>query len=295
MPYTVIQRCKGAGYTQVAVSEGFLLTRAGIFIVTVLAGQTCAFADYLVTYADTSGNMLGFVETSLQNSALQSNFLFSTPGISAFSFDGIAPSFCPLPNGGSTTAFFGGCAAVQTGVFAQVFSIYDANVFDNAGTFSSTGGTAATIQVSQFSGYLFIYQDAGGHFLAFSEDTPDPSGTRSSFLFASPGISAFSFDGSAPSFCPLPNGGSTTAFFGGCAAVQTGVFAQVFSSYDANVFDNAGTFSSDGSGGENATVQIVAASTPEPLPLFTSTLGMLLLAAALRARSNMAMFRSRAY
>ncbi len=216
----------------------------------VAAFAAHAKADYLFTYKDTAGDVVGFTETSPQAAGQITNFLFDVNSVSGFVFNGNVPSECL-----GLASLQTGCTALQnkTGFDRALFP---GGSFTTPGTFAGTNG--AQVSILQYTGFLFTYQDVNGNVLAFSEPTLQISGTTNQFLFATAGVTNFTFNGAAPSAC-----GIIAARDLGCTGV-TGTPVLPFESFfTAGSFLAPGTYNGDG-----ATVNIVqATATPEPAPL----------------------------
>jgi len=202
-------------------------------------------ADYLFAYQDSAGNVIGFSEPALQTAGTATNFLFDQNSVTNFAWGGVAPSVCE------------GVASLSTACtgLASATSLLDAffpnNSFTAPGLYDGTNG--AMVDIVQYTGYLFTYQDSQGKILAFSEPTLQSSGSPTQFLFTTGNVSSFAFAGNTNT-CGLI--GSLTPF--GCTEVN-GAFGDN-TLFPANSFSSVGTFTSSGT-----TVNIVQATdTPEP-------------------------------
>jgi hypothetical protein len=201
-------------------------------------------ADYLFTYQDSSGDVIGFTESTLQPSGGTTSFLFDKNSVSSFVFQGEAPAVCEGLGSLST-----GCTGLANAT-SLVHSVFANGSFTAPGVFSGSGG--ATVDILQYSGYLFTYQDSNGNILAFSEPALESSGSTNQFLLATGGVTSFSFSGDTTSCGAV---GSITAI--GCTDLNNSLAtANIF---PAGSFSCVGTFTSGG-----ATVDIVqATATPE--------------------------------
>jgi hypothetical protein len=227
-----------------------MTTRLACFAFLIAGGLAVQCkADYLFTYQDSSGNIIGFTEATLQPSGTVTSFLFDQNGVTNFAFNGIAPGSCE-----GLGALANGCTGLadSTGL---AYSIFADDVFTAPGVYSGTNG--GTVDITQYSGYLFTYQDSQGNILAFSEPTLQISGSTSQFLFSTAGVTSFSFSGNTNSCGAI---GSLNPI--GCTQVNN-TFADD-TIFAGGAFSTVGTFTSSGT-----TVNIVAAvdppvSTPEP-------------------------------
>ncbi len=216
----------------------------------VAAFAAHAKADYLFTYSDTAGDVVGFTETSPQAAGQVTNFLFDLNNVAGFVFNGNVPSECL-----GLASLQTGCTALQNNTGFDR-SLFPGGSFTTPGTFIGTNG--AQISILQYTGFLFTYQDVKGDIVAFSEPTLQPSGDVNQFLFATAGVTNFTFNGLAPSAC-----GIIAARDLGCTGVSGTTFDTFESFFPAGSFLTPGTFNGDG-----ATVNIVqATATPEPAPL----------------------------
>lgn len=238
--------------------------------IALLAGVALAAqgkADYLFTYQDSAGNIVGFSEPTLQASGATSTFLFDENGVTGFVFDGNKPSTCE-----GLASLATGCTGLATST-SLGHALFSAGSFTSTGTFSGTNG--AVVNIVQYSGYLFAYQDQKGNILAFSEPTLQSSGTTNSFLFSTGGLIDFSFSGTAPSAC-----GAIGSLTTGCTSLSGNTFSSLYSSFAPGSFSTTGTFD-----GSTATVDIVkATAAPEPATLALVSMA-LVIAGALRRRS----------
>lgn len=225
--------------------------------------MTCK-ADYLFTYQDNAGNVIGFSEPTLQPSGSATKFLFDKNSVNSFVFQGNAPSTC-----GALGSLDTGCTALtnSTGLGAALFPN---GSFSSPGVFSGSNG--ATVDITQYSGYLFTFQDAKGNILAFSEPTLQSSASTNQFLFSTAGVTSFSFSSDAFSCGAL---GSTVPI--GCTELNNSLGGTTV--FPAASFSTVGSFSSGG-----ATANIVqATATPEPATAALFPLA-LILAGAFRRR-----------
>jgi PEP-CTERM motif len=214
-------------------------------------------ADYLFTYQDSAGNVIGFTEPTLQPSGVTTNFLFDKNSVNSFVFQGNAPSSCDGLGSLAT-----GCTGL-TNANALAHAVFPNGSFSSTGVFSGTNGAA--VDIVQYSGYLFTYQDSNGDILAFSEPTLQPSDSTSQFLFSTAGVTSFSFWSNTSSCGAL---GSINGI--GCTQLNNSLATSTV--FPAGWFSSVGKFTGDG-----ATVNIVqATATPEP-----STAALFLLALAL--------------
>jgi len=202
-------------------------------------------ADYLFTYQDSAGDVIGFSEPALQPSGTETGFLFDKNSVSGFVFDGEAPSTC-----GGLGSLDTGCTGLVNSS-SLVHSLFPNGSFTAPGVFSGSNG--ATVDIIKYSGYLFTYQDTSGNILAFSEPTLQSGGSTNQFLFSTGGVTSFTFSGDTTACGAL---GSVTGI--GCTQLNNSLAtADVF---PVGSFSSVGTFT-----GEGATVNIVqAAATPEP-------------------------------
>ena len=225
-------------------------------IALLLAGGLAAQgkADYLFTYQDGIGDVIGFSEPTLQASGATTSFLFNKNSVSSFVFQGEAPAVCEGLGSLAT-----GCTGLANAT-TLVHSLFPNGSFIAPGVFRGAGG--ATVDIVQYSGYLFTYQDTNGNILAFSEPTLQASGSTNQFLFSTGGVTNFSFTGNTTGCGAL---GSITGI--GCTQVNN--LLSTATVFPVGSFSSVGTFTGGG-----ATVNIVPATVaPEP-----RTVGLLLLA-----------------
>ena len=227
-----------------------MTTRIAYFALLIAGGMAVpGKADYLFTYQDSSGNVIGFTEATLEPSGTASSFLFDQNGVTNFAFDGVAPGACE-----GLGALANGCTGLANST-GLAYSIFANDVFTAPGVYKGTNG--GTVDITQYSGYLFTYQDSQGNILAFSEPTLQISGSTSQFLFSTAGVTSFSFSGNTNTCGAI---GSVNPI--GCTQLNN-TFADE-TVFPAGSFSTVGTFSSSGT-----TVNIVAAAdppvtTPEP-------------------------------
>ncbi len=213
-------------------------------------------ASYLFTYQDSAANLIGFTEPTLQPSGETSTFLFDKNSVSAFVFNGDAPAACE------------GLASLNTGCTGLVNSISLGHALFPNGSFTApgvfNGSNGATVDILQYSGYLFTYEDTNGNILAFSEPTLQSSGGTNQFLFSTGGVTSFSFSGNTHSCGAL---GSINPI--GCTQLNNSLAET--SLFPAGSFSSVGTFT-----GEGATVNIVQATpTAEPGTALLFLLGLI--------------------
>jgi len=217
------------------------------FIALLVAGAFAVQckADYLFTYQDSSGDVVGFNEPTLQPAGQETSFLFDKNSVSGFVFGGNAPSTC-----GALGSLNTGCTGLVNSS-SLVDALFPNGSFNAPGVFSGSNG--ATVDIIPYSGYLFTYQDTSGNILAFSEPTLQSSGSTNQFLFSIGGPSSFTFSGDTGA-C-----GAIGAVNGiGCTQLNGSLATAVLFPIDS--FSSVGTFT-----GGSATVNIVHASaTPEP-------------------------------
>jgi len=202
-------------------------------------------AGYLFTYQDSAGNVIGFTEPTLQPLGSTSSFLFDKNSVNSFVFQGNAPSTCEGLGSLNT-----GCTGLANST-SLGHAVFPNGSFTAPGVFSGSNG--ATVDILQYPGYLFTYQDSNGNILAFSEPTLQSSGSTNQFLFSTAGVTSFSFTGNTTSCGAL---GSITAI--GCTQLNNSLATSTV--FPAGSFSSVGTFSSGG-----ATVNVVQA-TPAPEP-----------------------------
>ncbi len=213
-------------------------------------------ADFLFTYQDASGNLVGFTEKTLQSTGSTSTFLFDKNAVSGFEFGGQAPSVC-----GALASLKTACTGLANAT-SLVNALFPNDSFLSPGTFAGSNG--ATVDIIPFSGYLFTYQDSNGNILAFSEPTLEPSGSENSFLFSTGGITAFSFMSNTGGCGAV---GSVVGF--ACTDVNNNL--GIASIFPLGSFTTTGTF-----GSASATVNIVqATAAPEPGALAVLTIAFL--------------------
>ena len=205
-------------------------------------------ADYLFTYQDSAGDVIGFSEPALASSGQTASFLLDKNSVGSFVYQGEAPSTCEGLGSLST-----GCTGLANST-SLVHAVFPNDSFTAPGVFTGTNG--ATVNILQYSGYLFTYQDANGNIVAFSEPTLESSGSTSQFLFSTGGVTNFSYASDTNSCGAL---GSITAI--GCTQLNSSLAAATV--FPAGSFSSVGTFTSGG-----ATVDIVPA-TPAPEPRAT--------------------------
>jgi hypothetical protein len=222
-------------------------------------------ASYLFTYQDSAGNVIGFTETTLQPSGATSSFLFDKNSVSSFVFQGNAPSSCE--GLGSLTT---GCTGLANST-SLGHAVFPNDSFTAPGVFSGSNG--ATVDIVQYYGYLFTYQDSNGNILAFSEPTLQSSGGTNQFLFSTGAVTSFSFSGNTNSCGAL---GSINPI--GCTQLNNSLASATV--FPAGSFSSVGTFTSEG-----ATVNVVQAThTPEPCTAVLLSLAVIVAAAFYRRR-----------
>jgi hypothetical protein len=197
-------------------------------------------ADYLFTYQDGTGDVIGFTEPTLQPSGSTTSFLFDKNSVNSFVFQGEAPAVCEGLGSLST-----GCTGLANAT-SLVRAVFPNDSFIAPGVFSGSGG--AKVDILQYSGYLFAYQDSKGDILAFSEPTLQSSGSANQFLFSTGGVTNFSFSGNTATCGAL---GSLTGI--GCTQLNNSLATATV--FPAGSFSSVGTFTGGG-----ATVDIVKAT-----------------------------------
>jgi hypothetical protein len=143
--------------------------------------------------------------------------------------------------------------------------VFPNDSFISPGVYSGSNG--ATVDIVQYSGYLFTHQDSTGNILVFSESTLQPSGGASQFLFSTLGVTSFSFSSDTTSCGAL---GSVNGI--GCTVVNNSLAEAIL--FPQGSFTSVGMFT-----GAEASVHIVqSTATPE---LRTLVLALVSIAAGL--------------
>lgn len=145
------------------------------------------YSGYLFTYDDSNGNILAFSEPTLQSSGSTSQFLFSTAGVTSFSFSGdtnacgaigsLSPIGCTELNNWLGITFYGG-AFSRVGSFSSGIAFLNGTATVNIvqATATPEPGTAALFPLAlMVTGGFCVYRRVSkvcGYFLGREKTSP---------------------------------------------------------------------------------------------------------------------------